>query len=97
MQRINNFKDLVGVLFGYLQSIVPLLLGVAVVGFLYGVVKYVYSGGDEEKRKEGIKFITYGIVGIAVIVGMWGLVQIITNSFGLPFGTPSISPGSLRR
>ncbi|MDD5050444.1 MAG: hypothetical protein PHV93_01750 [Candidatus Pacebacteria bacterium] len=75
-----DFSALVRCLNSYLGSVIPLLVGLAVIGFLYGVLRYIYSGGDEEKRKEGIRFITYGIVGLAVITTLWALVGIISTS-----------------
>ncbi|MDD4988816.1 MAG: hypothetical protein PHV42_00105 [Candidatus Pacebacteria bacterium] len=77
---INDFKSLVACLTSYLGLLIPLLVGLAVVGFLYGVLRYIYSGGDEEKRKEGVRFMTYGIVGLAVITTLWALVGIISLS-----------------
>ncbi len=77
----------------YLNSLIPLIIGIAVVAFLYGVVRYIYSGGDEEKRQEGIKFITYGIVGLAVMTSVWALVSIISVTFtGTTPGVPQITP-----
>lgn len=62
-------------------SIVPLLIGVALVVFLWGIVKFIASSDNPEKRNEGIKTMTYGIIGLFVIVAVWGLVAIITSLF----------------
>ena len=89
----SDFSSLVTCLNGYLSSIVPLLVGLAVVGFLYGVLKYIYSGGDEEKRKEGVRFMTYGLVGLAVITTLWALVGVISMTFvGKAPIIPTITP-----
>ncbi len=65
-----------------LNSIVPVLIALGVVYFVYGVITYVISS-DEEAKKSGRDRIIYGIIGLAVIVGVWGLVRILTNTFGL--------------
>jgi hypothetical protein len=64
-----------------LKSIIPLLVALGVVYFVYGVVTYVI-GGDGESKKEGRERIMYGLIGFAVIVGFWGLVSIVVNFFG---------------
>lgn len=88
-----DFNALTNCLVGYLSSVIPVLVGLAVVGFLWGVLQYIYSGGDEEKRKEGVKFMTYGIVGLAVITTMWALVGIISVTFvGQSPMIPKITP-----
>lgn len=65
-----------------LNSIVPALLALGVVYFVWGVVQYVIAGGDEAKKK-GRDQIIYGLIGLTVIVAMWGFVGIITSTFGL--------------
>ncbi|MFA6257543.1 MAG: hypothetical protein WC671_00850 [Candidatus Paceibacterota bacterium] len=70
-----------------LNSILPVLIALGVVYFVWGVVQYVIS--DEEAAKEkGKDRIIYGIIGFAVVVGLWGLVNIVVNTFGLSGATP---------
>jgi hypothetical protein len=66
----------------FLNSVVPLLIALAVVYFVWGVVTYVIAS-DEEAKKTGRDRIIYGLLGLVVIIGMWGLVNLIGNTFGL--------------
>jgi len=66
-----------------INSIVPVLIALGVVYFVWGVVTYLVNGGDEEAKKKGRDRIVYGIIGFAVIVGLWGLVNVVVNTFGL--------------
>lgn len=65
-----------------LDTIIPVLVVLGVVYFVWGVVQYVISG-DEEAKKSGRNKIIYGIIGLVVIVAMWGLVGIVTRTFDL--------------
>lgn len=65
-----------------LNPAIQVLIAVAVVLFLFGIVKYISSGDDEAKRKEAKNYIIYGIVGLFVMVSVWGLVGILTGTFG---------------
>jgi ABC-type dipeptide/oligopeptide/nickel transport system permease subunit len=65
-----------------LNIIIPILIVLGVVYFVWGIVTYVISD-DEEAKKAGTQRMIYGIIGLVVIVGMWGLVRIVTNTFGL--------------
>jgi len=65
-----------------LNSIIPVLVALGVVYFIWGIVQYVISDSEEAKKK-GKDHIIYGIIGLAAIVGLWGLVTIITTTFGL--------------
>ncbi len=65
-----------------LNSIVPVLIALGVVFFVWGVITYMLSG-DEEGKKKGRDHIIYSIIGLAVIIGLWGLVHLLANTFGL--------------
>jgi len=60
--------------------IVPLLYSLAFVFFLYGISKFFFSDSDE-KRKEGRSFAVGGIIALAVIFSVWGLVRLLLYSF----------------
>ena len=87
-----NAEDIITRIMSVLNVVVPLLIAVAVVIFLYGVIKYITAGGDEEKRKESRNVMIYGIVGLFVMVAVWGLVNVLISTFGLETTVP-IVPG----
>ncbi len=65
-------------------TLVPLLFAVAFLVFLWGAFKFFILGATNGEAKEGGKdLMIYGIIGFAVMVSVWGLVNILTGSFGL--------------
>lgn len=64
------------------NAILPVLIALAVIYFVFGVVTYVISS-DEEAKSKGRDRIIFGVIGLAVIIGMWGLVALLGNTFGL--------------
>lgn len=68
-----------------LGSILPVLISLGVLYFVWGVVIYVVSDGEEAK-KTGKDRMIFGIIGLAVIVGLWGLVNILGRTFGVGSG-----------
>jgi len=71
---------------------VPLLFAVAFIVFLYGVAKaYIFSHGDTEAVAEGHRLVLWGIIGFAVMISLWGLVNVVSNTFGLfGYAAPAI-------
>ncbi|MDO8593343.1 MAG: hypothetical protein Q7R59_00345 [bacterium] len=64
--------------------LVPVLFAVAFIVFLYGIVlKYIFSHGDPDKVSEGHKLLLWGLIGFVVMISLWGLVNVIANTFGL--------------
>ena len=62
--------------------IVPLMLAVAVVVFIYGVIKYIIAKGGEDTKKAR-DLIIWSVVGLAAILAVWGLANLLINFFGL--------------
>ena len=69
--------------FGQLfNAIVPVLIALGVLLLVLGVVQYVIADDEEAKAKGRVRVI-YGVIGLAVIIGVRGLVNFLRNTFGL--------------
>ncbi len=78
-----------------LGRVVPIIIGFALVVFLWGILKYIWSGSDEKQRIESRQFMLWGIIGLAVMVSVWALVGIIArlSGTGIPTGiVPQLPP-----
>ena len=65
---------------GIINSLIPLIIGVAVLVFLWGLVQYVTAGADEEKKAAARGIIIYGIIIIFVMTAVWGFVGILGST-----------------
>lgn len=65
-----------------LDQLVILLVALAVVWFIWNVIKYAMSSDEDGKEKAKSQMI-WGIIAIAVIVSVWGLVAVLQNIFGV--------------
>lgn len=74
-----------------IKSVVPLLFSLAVVGFIWGVIQYFINAENEEKRKKGKTYMIWGLVALFVMISMWGLVGILTNTFHIKTLIPQLS------
>ncbi len=81
--QVDDLGDLVEVILELLNSVVALIVALAVVIFIWGILKYISAGESEEKIREGRNYIIYGIIGIFVMVSVWGLVALLSNTFQL--------------
>jgi len=88
--KVNSVWDLFSMANRVLNSLVPLFIALAVVYFIWEVFRYAVAG-DEDKKKEAKTHIIWGIVGIFVMVSVWGLVNILQGTFG----TAGVAPGNV--
>lgn len=72
------------------DAVIPILFALAILYFLWGVVQYIRSAGDEKKRSDSLHMMLYGIIGIAVMASVWGLVGIFTGFVDSTGGAPEL-------
>lgn len=70
-------------------GVLPVLISLAVLYFVWGIISFVIADEEEAKTK-GRDRIIYGVIGLAVIIGMWGLVGLLNSTFGV--GPSSVTP-----
>ena len=75
---VNTLKD---TLVGLGNIVVYLLVSLAVIFIVWNVVMALIHGNDPAKKTEALKSIGYGILGLAIVVSLWGIVNILTGTF----------------
>lgn len=74
-----------------INPLVILAVGVGLVAFLYGLIRYITAGGDSKTIKEASFTMGFGIVVLFVMVAVWGLVEVLRVTLGVSLGdTPSL-------
>jgi hypothetical protein len=66
----------------WLNTLVPILIVVGVLYFIWGVIQFVIASSEEAKTK-GRDTMIYGLIGLLVITSVWGLVTILKNTFSI--------------
>lgn len=86
--QARNFSEFVTIIIGILNLVVPLVFGIAVIGFLWGGAHLILHADSEEQRTKGRSLLVWGIIALFVMVSVWGILGILINSFGLPTSLP---------
>jgi len=73
IKLINNIKAFI------INPIIGFMFAVAVAMFLYGIVEYIYGADNEDKREIGKRHMIYGIIGIFVMIGVYGILNLISG------------------
>ena len=80
-QSITSVTTLISSLINYSIGI---LIGVAIIAFFVGLIKYLFkSTGDATEKGKAAKLMIYGIIAIAVMLSIYGLVRLLQNTFGV--------------
>ena len=61
----------------------------SVILIIVGGISYMTAGGDDTKTTAARKKIIYGLIGIAVVIAAWGLIQLIARFLGVNLPRPT--------
>ena len=81
----SNICAVAGMIIDIINNVlVPVLFAIAFIVFLYGIAKaYIFSGGDPAEVAKGHKLLLWGLIAFVVMISVWGLVNVVANTFGL--------------
>lgn len=65
------------------NPIILLLAGAAFVLFVWGVYEFIKGAEDGKKREEGGKAIMWGLIGLVIIFGAYGIINIALKTFNI--------------
>ncbi len=83
---VNSFFNGLNGLFR--NVLLPLLMAVAILIFVWNVLRYfIWSADDPAGRETARTYILYALMGLVLIVAVWGFVALILQFFGLGTGS----------
>jgi hypothetical protein len=63
-----------------INPLIGLMFSLAVVYFVYGLVRYLLSPDNEEIRKSSKSSMLWGVIGIFIMVSVYGIITIVINT-----------------
>ena len=82
---LTNTQNLINIL---LQIVMTL----AFVVFIWGIVKFIAAAGSPQKMTQAKYTMLYGIIGIAVMAMITGIIAFLQTYFGIQGGVPITVP-----
>lgn len=79
----NSVSSAVTLIVRYVNLAIEFLILAGVAWVIWNAFRFVIAGGEEETRNEARSGIIYGLIGVAVMLSVWGLVTLVMNSTGL--------------
>jgi ABC-type phosphate transport system permease subunit len=66
-----------------LQPIISLLFAAGFLVFMWGMVEFIANPTDPTKKSTGKRHMIAGVLGLLIMVSIWGIVGIITDVIGV--------------
>lgn len=77
-----TFADVLCLFEGYIASLLPIVAGLMVIVFFWGVGRYIFSAGNQKSVESGRNIMVWGIIGLFVVFSIWGIVNFLAADLG---------------
>ena len=64
-----------------LNPLILILFGIALLVFIWGLMRFIAQGGDEDVRTTAKRHILYGLLGMFIMFSAFALVRLLTGVF----------------
>ena len=89
-QGLTNIDNLLKSIGKLISTATPIVVGLALLAFLWGLAVFVFSAGNEDAQTRGKSIMIWGVVALFVMTSVWGLVNFIDSALGLNDTGPNI-------
>lgn len=76
-----DLRGLVAQIISTINLVIPVLVTVALVLFLWGIVRYVYKVGNTHSKEADRQIFLWGLLALFCMVSVWGIVSMLCLSF----------------
>jgi hypothetical protein len=91
-QQLGGIRNLLESIGDLVKIAMPIVVGLALLAFFYGLLMFIFAQADETKKKDAKRVMIWSVVALFVMVSVWGLVDFIRSNLGI---SNTNTPGSL--
>lgn len=85
-QSLGGIPSLVSNIGNLFRSILPVLYGLAILYFFWGLIQFIRNSGDEKAQGAGKSMMIYGILALFVMVAINGILVWLGGTLGIQQG-----------
>jgi len=85
-QSFGNVETLLIGLGNLVRVATPIVVGIALLAFFWGLARYIFAAGDTEKKEEGRNIMIWGVIALFVMLAVFGIVNFIGSAVGIDTG-----------
>lgn len=78
-----TFSELVCLFFDLVTFTIPIVASLTLLVFFWGLAKFIKNADDSSSHETGKQLMFWGVIGLFVMVSVWGLVRFIGDALGI--------------
>jgi hypothetical protein len=79
----SNFAGIVNEILCIIEILIPILIGLALMFFFWGLSKFILNSDKPEKIKEGKNYMMWGILALFILISFKGIVVFLASELEL--------------
>jgi hypothetical protein len=85
-QGPQNLKELIDIFLNLISAALPVLAGLALLVFLWGLTKFIFRvGGDAKAVEDGKNLIKWGLFALFILVSFWAIIGFFYEDLGFGY------------
>ncbi len=80
---VSNARDLILAVTSLITLGTPIVAGIALAVFFWGLARFMYHSDSEDSKEEGKRIMFWGIIALFVMFSVWGLVTFVASGLGV--------------
>ncbi|MFH1472844.1 MAG: hypothetical protein ABIF06_00295 [bacterium] len=90
-----NLGELINIFLELATMLMPVLVGLALLVFFWGLMKFIAKSGDAKSHADGRNLMIWGLIGLFVMMSFLGIIFFFFDDLGFnvgnhPFGLPTL-------
>ena len=91
--QLGGVKGLIQAVGGLINPLIAIVVGVALLVFFWGLVKFIFRvGGDEKAVADGKRIMIWGLITLFVMLSVWGIIGFMQKALFPPGGGSTPPP-----
>jgi hypothetical protein len=90
-----NLTELILVFVNLIRLLIPLVIALTLLSFMWGLAKFIGKAGDSKSHEEGKNLMKWGLVGLFVMLSLFGILRFAYDDVGFngSLGIPLLPTG----
>jgi len=84
--NFNYFESTIESVGNLVTQLIPLVIALGLLFFIWGLVQFIMSGGDDDAKTKAKSHMVWGIIALFVMIAVWGIVQLLGDIAGVDIG-----------
>ena len=81
--ELSTLQSLVNNLGGVVNSAIPVAAGLALLGFFFGLAKYIFQAGNDEAQQDAKDIMVWGGIALFLVAAIGGIIAALEATLGL--------------